>query len=851
MSEELDRWMRHRGVAKGSVVMLVGEVSAWCMAAVLAIIRAGAVLVPNDVADPPQLRAELIEVARVSLVLCERPLVGLPESVPCICRATDTPPADLAECEPRSYSANNLAAIFFSSGSTGRPKGVRHSATIWCEYIGCHHFGADDGYDAPLDPVSWCDGFWHGSITWYSNWTVLSDVFSGKTVVVVPKATLLDPQGLQELRQLHANTTMYFATAHLRAIAAVAPETLSDLKLVYVWGEKLDAATVDTLGALYPELELFDWLGSSESFLGVHRRFLAKDGLGSARWVTDQDTTVHIVEEGDHTKEITACGTPGILCFARPPGVTMSLGYLGDDALSRAKFVDIPFGDGRGTMFVVGDVAQWAEDADGLLGLPGKLEVLGRNDDQLKIRGQMVNLAHVDAVACALATVADAGSKAVTAAGGEVAVALFVVPAEGGVTLDAAQVRRELRERLPAYAMPAFVERVEALPRNENGKLVRAELPELGGPAGHQQAVRTLLPALSTGGKCSLAGPVVSHPAPDGSDQHWCLWRLLVQQIQFGGLFHKSCLFDERGDLVSYEAMVTQSIQLVRRLHYNGICSGSVVIVLGTPCRWTMSCYLASLYIGFTICPVDTDVPLEYLKGLVQLVRPQHILVQPTAQLSFSVDAIHTEVGLKVVDNEHPVPAKLEIDPPFLWKATSVALVLFSSGSTGTAKGIQLPATFWFEHIGCHCLQPSSTPAVVLSPHTWSDGLWDGSLGWISGNAFIGHIFNGVMVVIVPTRIKLNASAFKIFRVQHAVKKIVLVPSLLRAYLTEPRSLDDLRHITLWGESTTADLVEAVWSQYSTLEITDYWGSSEVAGKQFIFIFTSSTLVLTTSMLRP
>jgi hypothetical protein len=173
------------------------------------------------------------------------------------------------------------------------------------------------------------------------------------------------------------------------------------------------------------------------------------------------------------------------------------------------------------------------------LGLPGKLEVLGRNDDQIKIRGQMVNLAHVDTVARALATVADAGSKVVKAADGEVAVALFVVLADCDSIIHVVDLRRQLEQQLPAYAVPMFIERAAALPRNVNGKLVRQELPEVGansdswgisdfhdGPS----RVDESKPDHTKGSLAAMEGPVFSNrhdTITKSSNYGWCLWNLL------------------------------------------------------------------------------------------------------------------------------------------------------------------------------------------------------------------------------------------------------------------------------------------------------------------------------------
>ena len=73
MAEEIDVWMRQLGAGPGTKVMLVNSISIWAMAAVLAVLRNGSIIIPNDHKDPAEYRAELIAMADVKLVLCEQP----------------------------------------------------------------------------------------------------------------------------------------------------------------------------------------------------------------------------------------------------------------------------------------------------------------------------------------------------------------------------------------------------------------------------------------------------------------------------------------------------------------------------------------------------------------------------------------------------------------------------------------------------------------------------------------------------------------------------------------------------------------------------------------------------------
>jgi non-ribosomal peptide synthetase component F len=121
-AEELDRLLRHHGVGRGDAVMLVSEVSTFALAALLAVLRVGAVFIPNDPAVPPPKRREFIDMAGVRVVICQSEVPALPSTVCALVSTAPTAPTDddAPTLQPAArYGREELAAIFFSSGSTG------------------------------------------------------------------------------------------------------------------------------------------------------------------------------------------------------------------------------------------------------------------------------------------------------------------------------------------------------------------------------------------------------------------------------------------------------------------------------------------------------------------------------------------------------------------------------------------------------------------------------------------------------------------------------------------------------------------------------------------------------------
>ncbi|MGW1013588.1 MupA/Atu3671 family FMN-dependent luciferase-like monooxygenase [Streptomyces termitum] len=172
-------------------------------------------------------------------------------------------------------------------------------------------------------------------------------------------------------------------------------------------------------------------------------------------------------------------GIPGELHIG---GDGVSRGYHNLPELTRERFLPDPFRQDLvpgARMYRTGDLAKWLPD--------GRLEFLGRGDDQVKVRGYRVELGEVET---ALREAPGVGSCVVAARGpaGAPYLAAYVVAASGQDAPGADELRAHLRERLPEFMVPARYTVLDALPLNANGKVDRFRLPDpaataSGGPA--------------------------------------------------------------------------------------------------------------------------------------------------------------------------------------------------------------------------------------------------------------------------------------------------------------------------------------------------------------------------------
>jgi len=159
-------------------------------------------------------------------------------------------------------------------------------------------------------------------------------------------------------------------------------------------------------------------------------------------------------------------GEPGEIHVRSPH---LARGYRDDAALTARRFLRSPFGDAPGDrLYATGDLGRHRLD--------GGVDVLGRRDTQVKLRGYRVELGAVESALMAGPEVREAVAVVRGEGLDDRRIVAYVVP-RAGDAIDVAALRADLRARLPAYMVPAAVVVLERLPLTPNGKVARAALP--------------------------------------------------------------------------------------------------------------------------------------------------------------------------------------------------------------------------------------------------------------------------------------------------------------------------------------------------------------------------------------
>jgi len=461
--------LRARGVRPGDSVAVALPRSVFLTLALHAIVEAGAAWLPLDTGYPDDRLQMMLEDARPSLLITtndQRPRFShLPVEV-----FSYNTLLSAEGCEPLNLSApEQTAYIIFTSGSTGRPKGVMVGQTaivnrlLWMQN---HYPLTADDVVAQKTPCSFDVSVWE---FW---WPFIA---GAKLVMAEPEAHR-DPLAMQAFFAKYGVTTTHFVPSMLAAfVASLTPENAAccaSLKQVFCSGEAL------------PTLLCREW--EHLTHVPLHNLYGPTEAAVDVSWypafgpelalVTGNSVPIGFPVWNTGLRILDAMMRPvpfGVAGDLYLTGIQLAQGYLGRPDLTASRFIADPFAPGE-RMYRTGDVARWLDN--------GAVEYLGRSDDQLKIRGQRIELGEIDRAMLTLPDVAQAVTHACVInqaadTGGDARQLVGYVVSESGLPLDRDALLATLKTQLPPHMVPVVLLQLSALPLSANGKLDRKALP--------------------------------------------------------------------------------------------------------------------------------------------------------------------------------------------------------------------------------------------------------------------------------------------------------------------------------------------------------------------------------------
>ncbi|MFG1752542.1 amino acid adenylation domain-containing protein [Streptosporangium sandarakinum] len=431
-----------RGVGPGDIVALGLGRSVELVAAVLGVWAAGAAYLPLDPGHPELRLAYQVRDAGARLVIAP---AGVPWAgeVPVLTVPYGSAPPGAGSASVSAPAAGDaLAYVIYTSGSTGRPKGVAVTHGNLANLV--LDFAERLGPDAAARVL------WSTTPSFdISALELLLPLAGGGTLVIASDADRLRPRGLLDL-VVARDVRVVQATPTAWRLAV--PEAGGELagRTVLCGGEPLPAALARDLLAL--GCRLFNVYGPTETTIWSTAAEIAEAPRDPVPIGAPLANTRVFVRDADGREA--PPGVPGELCVA---GDGVAAGYVNRPELTAERFGAHPR---HGRFYRTGDLARLRHD--------GTLELLGRDDRQVKLRGHRIELGEVEAVLHDHGTV---GAAAVVVRGDTMTA--FVRPARE--PSDPAAWREELwrhaRTRLPDYAVPSGFVLVDRFPETGNGKI--------------------------------------------------------------------------------------------------------------------------------------------------------------------------------------------------------------------------------------------------------------------------------------------------------------------------------------------------------------------------------------------
>ncbi|HLH58393.1 MAG TPA: amino acid adenylation domain-containing protein, partial [Streptosporangiaceae bacterium] len=386
-----------RGRAPGTLVAIEMDKSWEQVAAVLGVLISGCAYVPIDTGQPAARRDRILADTRAEVVLSQS---HLGERASCRGRtviAVDTlgmsgPPL------PVHREPQDLAYVMYTSGSTGSPKGVliSHGAAINTITDVSRRFGVEAG-----DRVLGLAGLGFD----LSVYDIFGPLSVGGCLVLPDAARRADPEHWAALIETHGITIWNSVPAQLEMLMAylgAAPAAdLTSLRLALLSGDWIPVGLPDAVRERLPGLRLISLGGATEASIWSIFHPIGEVDRGLPSIPYGRPLSGQSAEVLDHDLMPVPDLVTGEIYLG---GAGLSDGYLGDPQKTARSFVADPFTGRR--LYRTGDLGRYLID--------GNIELLGREDSQVKIRGHRVELAEVEA---AIARHPRVGAAAVVATG--------------------------------------------------------------------------------------------------------------------------------------------------------------------------------------------------------------------------------------------------------------------------------------------------------------------------------------------------------------------------------------------------------------------------------------------------
>ncbi len=458
-ANQLARHLRKLNVGPDVPVGLCVERSIDFVVGMLGILKAGGAYVPVAVNSPAARLETMLNEAGASVLITARDHVAFSSGR--VLTLNDLR-EELAKEEADNCTNNttpaNLAYVIFTSGSTGTPKGVAVEHRQLCNYVAAidHKVGLSSCRNFAIVSTLVAD---------LAHTMLFPSLLNGGTLHLIPEDQAASPELLGDYFSRNAVDCLKIVPAHLAAL--LTSSRASDIlprRHLLLGGEATSRRLLQDIRELAPALTIWNHYGPTETTVGCVTQLIDPESQAVSIGTPLSNNTVYILDQRLRPVSI---GVAGELYVA---GAQVARGYVNRPDLTAESFVPDPFGESPGgRLYRTGDLARYSLD--------GRIELLGRIDQQLKLRGYRIEPDEIQAVLNRHPQIAHSVVVAREDDGRKEKRLVAYVVAKGSPSPAANVLQAFLGEYLPDYMVPSRFVCLATLPLTANGKIDRQALP--------------------------------------------------------------------------------------------------------------------------------------------------------------------------------------------------------------------------------------------------------------------------------------------------------------------------------------------------------------------------------------
>lgn len=443
------------GIQKGDIIGIALNRGAWLPAALLAVLKCGAVYVPIDTALPASRIQFMLEDAGIKALITSQLLADQFADVACKVFVEQTKAADNRILPVVKQEHADSAYILYTSGSTGIPKGVEVSHGNLVNLLTAMQSMFQTSKDLRLLSVTTIS-FDIVGVEMY-----LPLICGGQLILTTDEQSKNGHELLRLLQEYRVNFFQATPATYKILLEAGWKEKMDGIMITC--GEPLAKSLADRV---LPKCTAFyNMYGPTETTIySTGTRIQGnEDPITIGRPI--QNTSVYIIDKNGN---LLPANIAGEICIA---GDGVAKGYYHRPDLTAEKFVADPFSGHPGNMFKTGDIGRFTDDGD--------IVYLGRKDDQVKLRGYRIEPGEIDHYLSGMRGIKNSITVVREDEPGNGYLAAYVVLQEAGVSSELLKKewKEALSSKLPDYMVPRIFMILDTLPLTGSGKVDKKQLP--------------------------------------------------------------------------------------------------------------------------------------------------------------------------------------------------------------------------------------------------------------------------------------------------------------------------------------------------------------------------------------